>query len=153
GLVRGDKAEAVRHPVRRADEIETEAPEVAGVGGAVAVGGVAGKLRALDRFPRLGAGHRSKRSRSQNEGELRARIVMSRQICGASARTRFPGLVWDVGEEVAEPGALLPGNAYPCPGARRKPSAASRTAASLTTSVWQPRRNLESVKSPERGMR
>src|SRR6266498_688719 len=52
GLVGGGEAEAVRHPVRGADEVEPEAPEVRG---AVAVGGVAGKLGTLDRLPRLRA--------------------------------------------------------------------------------------------------
>src|SRR6266540_3245156 len=53
GLVGGGEAEAVRHPVRGADEVEPEAPEVAGVRGAVAVGGVA-RLRRSSRGPFLG---------------------------------------------------------------------------------------------------
>src|SRR5262245_41087660 len=57
GLVRGGKTETVWHPVGRADQIEPEAPEVAGMRGAVAVGGMAGQLRALDRLPRLRARH------------------------------------------------------------------------------------------------
>ena len=39
GLVGWGEAEPVRHPVGGADQVEPEAPEVAAVGGAVAVGG------------------------------------------------------------------------------------------------------------------
>src|SRR4051812_31222962 len=40
-----------RHPLGGGDQVEPEAPEVAGVAGAVAVAGMPGQIRALDRLP------------------------------------------------------------------------------------------------------
>ncbi len=58
GSVGGRELERDRHPVWGAEQVQAEAPEVAGMGGAVAVGGVAGRLGALDRLTRLCTGHR-----------------------------------------------------------------------------------------------
>src|SRR5579859_4107572 len=59
GLVRGCQAEADRHPVRGAEQIQAQSPEVARMRGVVAVGGPAGQLGALAGLARLAAGNRS----------------------------------------------------------------------------------------------
>src|SRR4051794_16559422 len=58
GVVRGCQAEADRHPVRRAQQVEPQSPEVARVRGAVAVGGPAGQLGAFACLSGLAARHR-----------------------------------------------------------------------------------------------
>src|SRR5262249_37802595 len=93
-----------------ADEVEAEAPEVAGVRGAVAVRGVAGELRALDRLPRLGARHRGRVEQPQPVAEG-GRAACERVAEQADLRRQRPntlvvaGLLGDVREQVAEAGA------------------------------------------------
>ena len=80
-------------PSGGADEVEPEAPEVAAVRGAVAVGGIAGQVGALDRLARLAARNRRRIQQPQPVTERRAATrasrLTSRQICEASARTRL----------------------------------------------------------------
>src|SRR5215211_4764654 len=59
GLVGGRQAEADRHPVGGAQQVQPQPPEVPRMRGAVAVGGPAGQLRAFARLARLAARHRS----------------------------------------------------------------------------------------------
>src|SRR5918996_17262 len=55
GFVGRGQAEADRHPVGSAQQVEPQAPEVPGVRGAVAVGRPARQLRAFASLPRLAA--------------------------------------------------------------------------------------------------
>jgi hypothetical protein len=58
GGVGGGQLKGDRHPVRRAQQIEPEAPEVAAVALAPAVGGMAGQLATPGGLPGLPARHR-----------------------------------------------------------------------------------------------
>src|SRR5581483_2984332 len=110
GLVGRGETEAVRHPVRRADEVEAETPEVAGVCGAVAVGGMASELRALDRLPRLRAGNRCRVEQPQPVAERgRAAGEDADELTDLRGKRPNPlvvaGLLGDVGKQVTEPAA------------------------------------------------
>src|SRR6266851_1270601 len=107
-LVGGGEAETVRHPVGGTDKVEAEAPEVAGVAGAVAVGAVAGQVGALDRLPRLGARHRGGVEQPQLVAERRraAREHVDDKAdlwCERANPLVVAGLLGEIGEQVAEP--------------------------------------------------
>ncbi len=131
GDVGGGELEGDRHPVGGGQQVELEAPEVARVRGAVAVGGVPGELRSLSRSGATapqGTGVASIRRRlSHQEGEIRARWPSKATI----SRRQLPhplvvaGLAGDVGEQVAEPalgrsaGSAAPWGSRAGPGRRR----------------------------------
>src|SRR5680860_859533 len=107
GCVARREAEGDRHPVRSAEQVELEAPEVARVRGAVAIGGVAGELRALDGLARLPTGDRRRvdqaqvvtpRGRDLSQVAEQARDL-ARQRPDALVIARLAG---DVGEQVAQ---------------------------------------------------
>jgi hypothetical protein len=103
----------VRHPVGGADEVEPEAPEVAGVRGAVSVGGVAGQVGALDRLPRLRARDGGRVEQPQTVAERRrvAREQVDEQTDLACERPHalvVAGLLGDVREQMTQPCAGKP---------------------------------------------
>ena len=113
GLVGGGELEGDRHPVRGAEQVEAEAPEEARVGGAVAVGGVAGELGALDGLARLRAGNRRRVEQPQpvaeggrEPGQVRRRAARS----AAPARAR--ACCSRTGRECRERGGRA--GAWPC---------------------------------------
>ena len=90
--VGGGELERDRHAVAGAQQVQPEAPEVAAMAGAVAIGGVAGELRAFDRLARLPHGtgvESSSLMLSHHDGEVNAIALSSLTICGASARIRL----------------------------------------------------------------
>src|SRR3954451_9759817 len=107
-LVGGRQTERDRHPVGRAQQVEPQAPEVARVRGAVAIGGKASQLGALDRLARGAARHRRGVQQPQPVAERRR---TARQMADDLAdRGREPtqplvvsGLLGDVGEQVPQP--------------------------------------------------
>ena len=110
GLVGRGEAEAERHPVGRADQIEPEPPEEAGVRGAVAVGGMAGQVGALDRLARLAARNRGRVEQPQPIAERRrdAGEQVDEQTDLRGERPHplvVAGLLGDVGEQVTKPRA------------------------------------------------
>jgi len=102
--------EGDRHPVGCAQQIEPKAPEVAGMRGAVPVGGVAGELRAPGRLARLATRHRGRVKQSQAVAERRR---VKRQVGDDLAdrgrqRTQalvVAGLLGQVGKQVPQPPA------------------------------------------------
>ena len=91
-LVRWRQGEVDRHSVRCAQQIQPQTPEEPAVAGAIPVNSPACELRALDCLTRSATRHRvesNNLSRSLNDGEIRARWLMTRQILGASERKRL----------------------------------------------------------------
>src|SRR5579884_2117611 len=93
GVVRGRQAEADRHPVRRAQQIQPQSPEVARMRRAVPVRGPAGQLRALAGLARLPAWNRGGVQQAdpltERRREILARCSMTRQISPASELSRL----------------------------------------------------------------
>src|SRR6266545_268246 len=107
GLVRRGQAEADRHPVWRAQQIQPQAPEVARMRGAVAVGGPAGQLRALAGLARLAARHRRGVQESEPIAERRGdpRQVADDQAdlgCQRPQPLVVARLLGNVGEQMPE---------------------------------------------------
>src|SRR6266496_5502678 len=102
GFVGGCQAEGDRHPVRGAHEVEPQPPEVARMRGAVAVGGQAGQVGALDRLARSATRH----GRGIDEPEAvaerwRAACQVPDDVADRGREPAQPlvvtGLLWDVG--------------------------------------------------------
>jgi hypothetical protein len=110
GRVGRGQLEAERHAVGGADQVEPEAPERPRVGGAVATGGVAGELRALDGLGRLGAGDGCRVEQPQAVAEGRRAVGQAveqpHDLRGQRPQALVVArLLGDVGEQVPEAAA------------------------------------------------
>src|SRR5438445_7878154 len=107
GLVGGGQLEGDRHPVGGGQQVELEAPEVARVRSAVAVGSMLGELRSPHCLARLPAGDRGGVDKPQPVapgGGDPSQIPQQPDELGSEVADPLvvAGLTGDVGEEVAE---------------------------------------------------
>src|ERR1700757_80052 len=107
GIVGGRQAEADRHPVRGAQQVEPQPPEVARVRGAVPVGSPAGQLRTFASLARLPAWDRGRVQQPDPFAERRRGPgqVLDDQADLARERSQplvVAGLQWDVREQMSE---------------------------------------------------
>ena len=121
---RAGQAPRHRHPVGGGEQVELQAPVVAGVGSAVAVAGPPGQLGAFDRFPGRAAGHRRGIDQPHlvaPRGRLAGQVIDRRgqQRRGGFQPLVVPRLMGQVGEQVPQPGVAHPQPVMLRPGAQQ----------------------------------